>query len=84
MQWYILQVYSGNEKKNESELQAQIEKKNMQNNIEKILIPSEDVKERKKGKKVRKELIMEFLILFMLVLYINAKILKECFSHLKN
>ena len=27
MQWYILQVYSGNEKKIERELLAQIEKK---------------------------------------------------------
>ena len=55
MQWYILQVYSGNEKKIERELLAQIEKKNMQNNIEKILIPSEEVIEMKKGKKVNVE-----------------------------
>ena len=55
MQWYILQVYSGNEKKIEKELLAQIEKKNMQNNIEKILIPSEEVIEMKKGKKVNAE-----------------------------
>ena len=55
MQWYILQVYSGNEKKIERELLAQIEKKNMQNNIEKILIPSEEVIEMKKGKKVKEE-----------------------------
>ena len=55
MQWYILQVYSGNEKKIERELLAQIEKKNMQNNIEKILIPSEEVIEMKKGKKVNAE-----------------------------
>ena len=55
MQWYILQVYSGNEKKIEKELLAQIEKKNMQSNIEKILIPSEEVIEMKKGKKVNTE-----------------------------
>ena len=55
MQWYILQVYSGNEKKIERELLAQIEKKNMQNNIEKILIPSEEVIEMKKRKKVNAE-----------------------------
>ena len=55
MQWYILQVYSGNEKKIERELLAQIEKKNMQNNIEQILIPSEEVIEMKKGKKVNAE-----------------------------
>ena len=50
MQWYILQVYSGNEKI-EKELLAQIEKKNKKHNIEKILIPSEEVIEMKKGKK---------------------------------
>ena len=55
MQWYILQVYSGNEKKIERELLSQIEKKNMQKNIEKILIPSEEVIEMKKGKKVNAE-----------------------------
>ena len=43
------------EKKIERELLAQIEKKNMQNNIEKILIPSEEVIEMKKGKKVNAE-----------------------------
>ena len=52
MQWYILQVYSGNEKKIEKELLAQIEKKNKKHNIEKILIPSEEVIEMKKGKKL--------------------------------
>ena len=55
MQWYILQVYSGNEKKIEKELLAQVEKKGLKNNIEKILIPSEEVIEMKKGKKVNTE-----------------------------
>ena len=50
-QWYILQVYSGNEKKIERELLTQLEKKGLKKNIETILIPSEDVIEMKKGKK---------------------------------
>ena len=55
-QWYILQVYSGNEKKIEKELLAQVEKKGLSENITKILIPSEEVIEMKKGKKsVQKE-----------------------------
>ena len=54
-QWYILQVYSGNEKKIERELLAQLEKKGLKKNIEQILIPSEDVIEMKKGKKVNTE-----------------------------
>ena len=54
-QWYILQVYSGNEKKIEKELLAQLEKKGLKKNIDQILIPSEDVIEMKKGKKVNTE-----------------------------
>ncbi len=52
LHWYILQVYSGYEKKVKDNLLAQIEKKGLKKNIEEILIPSEDVIEMKKGKKV--------------------------------
>ena len=55
LNWYILQVYSGNEKKIEKELLAQVEKKGLKDNISKILIPSEEVIEMKKGKKVSSE-----------------------------
>ena len=52
LSWYILQVHSGNEKKVEKELMIQLEKKGLKNNIEKIEIPSEEVVEMKKSKKV--------------------------------
>ena len=55
LNWYILQVYSGNEKKIEKELLVQAEKKGLKDNISKILIPSEEVIEMKKGKKVSSE-----------------------------
>ena len=55
LNWYILQVYSGNEKKIEKELLAQTEKKGLRENISKILIPSEEVIEMKKGKKISSE-----------------------------
>jgi transcriptional antiterminator NusG len=55
MNWYILQVHSGTEKKVEKELLAQLEKKGLKKNINEILIPSEDVIEMKKGKKVNTE-----------------------------
>ena len=55
LNWNILQDYSGNEKKIEKELLAQIEKKGLRENISKILIPSEEVIEMKKGKKVSSE-----------------------------
>ena len=53
--WYILQVHSGTEKKVEKELLVQLEKKGLKENVEEILIPSEDVIEMKKGKKVNTE-----------------------------
>ena len=55
MDWYILQVHSGTEKKVEKEFLAQLEKKGLKKNIDQILIPSEDVIEMKKGKKVNTE-----------------------------
>ena len=55
LNWYILQVYSGKEKKIEKELLAQTEKRGLRENISKILIPSEEVIEMKKGKKVSSE-----------------------------
>ena len=42
-------------KKIERELLAQLDKKGLRKNIEQILIPSEDVIEMKKGKKVNTE-----------------------------
>ncbi|PPR42964.1 MAG: hypothetical protein CFH30_00365 [Alphaproteobacteria bacterium MarineAlpha8_Bin1] len=54
-QWFILQVYSGYEKKVKDQLLAQVDKKGLKNNINEILIPSEDVIEMRKGKKVSAE-----------------------------
>ena len=53
--WYILQVHSGTEQKVKKELMAQLEKKGLKDNIEKIEIPSEEVVEMKKGKKINAE-----------------------------
>ena len=51
MDWYILQVHSGTEKKVEKELLVQLEKKGLKSNIGKIEIPSEEVVEMKGGQK---------------------------------
>ena len=53
--WYILQVYSGFEKKVSDQILLQTEKKGLRNSIEEVLIPSEDVIEMKKGKKTNSE-----------------------------
>ena len=49
--WYILQVYSGFEKKVSDQILLQTEKKGLRSSIEEILIPSEDVIEMKKREK---------------------------------
>ena len=54
-EWFILQVYSGYEKKVKDQLIAQVDKKGIGNNISEILIPSEDVIEMRKGKKINTE-----------------------------
>ena len=53
--WYILQVYSGQEQKVKVQIEGQTLKKGLRQNIEEILIPSEEVIEMKKGKKVNSE-----------------------------
>ena len=53
--WYILQVYSGQEQKVKVQIEGQTLKTGLRQNIEEILIPSEEVIEMKKGKKVNSE-----------------------------
>ena len=55
MDWYILQVYSGAEKKVLDNILVQADKKGLKDKIEHWLIPSEDVIEMKKGKKINSE-----------------------------
>ncbi len=53
--WYILQVYSGQEKRVSEQIKAQTLKKGLSDKIEEINIPSEEVIEMKKGKNVNSE-----------------------------
>ena len=55
MDWYILQVFSGSEKKVLDNILAQATKKGHRDKIEKWLIPAEDVIEMKRGKKINSE-----------------------------
>ena len=53
--WYVVNVYSGFEKKVAEHIQEQAAKKNLSEQIEMILVPTEEVIEIKKGAKVTSE-----------------------------
>ena len=69
MDWYILQVFSGSEKKVLDNILALALKKGQRDKIEKWLIPAEDVIEMKRGKKINSErkFFPGYLILKMLM-----------------
>lgn len=53
--WYVVNVYSGFEKKVAQTIEEQAKKKNLDKKFETILIPTEEVIEVKRGEKVTKE-----------------------------
>ncbi|MCX7338685.1 MAG: transcription termination/antitermination protein NusG [Alphaproteobacteria bacterium] len=53
--WYVINVYSGFEKKVVQAIQEQAEKKGMSDRFEEMLVPSEEVVEIHKGAKVNTE-----------------------------
>ena len=55
MNWYIVQAYSGFEKKVCQTIKDTLTKNNLDNNLEEILVPTHNVTEVKKGKRTKKE-----------------------------
>ena len=53
--WYVVNVYSGSEKKVAESLKEQAVSKNLEDKIIDVMVPTEDVVEIKKGKKVSTE-----------------------------
>jgi transcriptional antiterminator NusG len=53
--WYVVNVYSGFEKKVVQAIQEQAEKKGLSDRFEEMLVPSEEVVEIKRGSKVNVE-----------------------------
>jgi len=51
MKWYIVQSYSGFEKKVSEQIEEELIKANLSDHFDQVLVPTQDVTEIKKGKK---------------------------------
>jgi transcriptional antiterminator NusG len=51
MKWYIIQSYSGFEKKVSEQIKEELDKANLSSYFDQVLVPTQDVTEIKKGKK---------------------------------
>ncbi|MCH9621560.1 MAG: Transcription termination/antitermination protein NusG [Chlamydiia bacterium] len=56
--WYVLQVYSGREKKVKKSIDENVLKANLKSDIEEVYVPVENIVEVKAGQKVIKEKIL--------------------------
>ena len=55
MNWYIVQAYSGFEKKVVDSIKDELTKNKLQDKLGEILVPTHQVTEVKKGKRTKKE-----------------------------
>ena len=55
MRWYSVSVFSNFEKKVAESIKEVIAQKNLQDEISEVLVPTEEVLEIRKGKKVQRE-----------------------------
>ena len=53
--WYVLHVYSGSEKKVAESIREQAALKNIEDKIQEVIVPTEEVVEVRKGTKVNAE-----------------------------
>ena len=51
MQWYIVQSYSGFEKKVSEQIEEELKTANLSDHFDQVLVPTQDVTEIKKEKK---------------------------------
>ena len=51
MKWYIVQSYSGFEKKVSEQIKEELDKADLSDHFDQVLVPTQDVTEIKKGKK---------------------------------
>ena len=55
MRWYVIHVYSGSEKKVAQSIEEQARQSGMEDQIEEVLVPMEEVVEMRRGAKVNSE-----------------------------
>lgn len=77
--WYVVHVYSGNEKRVSQHIKEQIEKKGLTDEISQVLVPTEDVMEVRRGIKVSTE--KKFFPGYILV---NMRLTDETWHLVKN
>ena len=79
MNWYIVQAYSGFEKKVVESIKDELKKHKLSNKLEEILVPTHQVTEVKKGKRTKKE--KKFFPGYVLI---KLELTKEIYHMIKN
>ena len=79
MNWYIVQAYSGFEKKVVESIKDELKKNNLSDKLDEILVPTHQVTEVKKGKRTKKE--KKFFPGYVLI---KIDLTKEIYHMIKN
>ena len=79
MNWFIVQAYSGFEKKVVEAIKDELKKKKLLEKLEEILVPTHQVTEVKKGKRTKKE--KKFFPGYVLI---KIELTKEIYHMIKN
>ena len=79
MNWYIVQAYSGFEKKVVESIKEELKKSNLSEKLEDVLVPTHQVTEVKKGKRAKKE--KKFFPGYVLI---KVDLNKEIYHKIKN
>ena len=79
MNWYIVQAYSGFEKKVVDSIKDELKKNKLSENLQEILVPTHQVTEVKKGKRTKKE--KKFFPGYVLI---KVELTKQIYHLIKN
>ena len=79
MNWYIVQAYSGFEKKVVESIKDELNKNKLSENLQEILVPTHQVTEVKKGKRTKKE--KKFFPGYVLI---KVELTKQIYHMIKN